>query len=62
VSKTATAVAALHAPARSRQADKPKKIGVNPFYRRHPRSMNPYIHLIIALIDSDAGRRRRANL
>jgi hypothetical protein len=31
-------------------ADKPKKIGVNPLYPRHPRSMNQYIHLITALI------------
>jgi hypothetical protein len=31
-------------------AYKLKKIGVNPLYPRHPRSMNQYIHLIIALI------------
>jgi hypothetical protein len=28
----------------------PQKIGVNPLYPRHPRSMNPYIHLLTALI------------
>jgi hypothetical protein len=28
---------------------KPKKIGVNPLYPRHPFSMNPYIQLMIAL-------------
>ena len=28
---------------------KPKKIGINPLYPRHPRSMNPYIRLISAL-------------
>jgi len=29
---------------------KPKKIGVNPLYPRHQRSMNPYIQLIAALV------------
>jgi len=28
---------------------KPKNIGVNPLYPRHPRSINLYIHLITAL-------------
>jgi len=28
---------------------KPKKIAVNPLYPRHPRSINPYIHLITTL-------------
>jgi len=36
---------------------KTKKIGVNPLYQRHQHSMNPYTHLIIALMDVNQGRR-----
>jgi hypothetical protein len=48
---------AIHTLARSRQADKTQKICVNPLYPRHPLSMNPQIHLIIALVDVNQGRR-----
>src|SRR5262245_7352217 len=60
-------LAALHTPARSRQGDKNQKVGVNPLYPRHQRSMNPYIHLIIVLtlkqgpMCDRSGRRSRSS-
>src|SRR5215510_5687049 len=60
-------LAALHMLARSRQADKNQKVGANPLYPRHPRSKNPYIHLITALtlkqgpICDRSGRRSRSS-
>lgn len=34
---------------RSRATDKTKRISVNPYYQRHPRSIDPYTDLMIAL-------------
>ena len=66
-SPAGSVLAALHTLARSRQADKNQKIGVNPLYPRHPRPMNPYIHLITAItlkhgpMCDRSGRRSRSS-
>src|SRR4030095_1583773 len=62
-----SALAASHTLAHSRQADKNQKVGVNPLYPRHPRSLNQYIHLMTALtlkhgpVCDRSGRRSRSS-
>jgi hypothetical protein len=66
-SPTVSGLKALHTLTCSRQADKNQKVGVNPLYPCHPRSLNPYIHLMTALtlkhgpVCDRSGRRSRSS-